>query len=118
MNEIRLLIADKETDVRTAIKTYASMEGFICDEAADGISAIKLFRRNEYSMILLDAGLPDLDSWSSYAGRSARYPIRPSSCYPGRTRRKKSFRIFPPVSTILWSSPFLTASLSRARMFF
>ncbi len=64
MNEIRLLIADKETDVRTTIKTHASMEGFICDEAADGIGAIKLFRRNEYSMILLDAGLPDLDSWS------------------------------------------------------
>ena len=64
MNEIRLLIADRETDTRTTIKTYASLEGFVCDEASDGIQALKLFRRQEYAIVILDAEIRELDAWN------------------------------------------------------
>jgi len=64
MNEVRLLIADQETDIRTTIKTYASLEGFVCDDAADGLHAMKLFRHQEYAIIILAADLPELDAWN------------------------------------------------------
>ncbi|MGI5849767.1 MAG: response regulator transcription factor [Christensenellales bacterium] len=63
MKEVRLLIADREADVRTTIKTYAAFENFIADEAADGIAALKLFRRNNYHIVIMDAHLPELDTW-------------------------------------------------------
>ena len=64
MDEVRVLIADSQTYSRTVIKSYASMEGFTCDEAPDGINAIKLFRRNDYGIIVLDIQLPELDAYN------------------------------------------------------
>jgi two-component system, OmpR family, response regulator ResD len=61
MNEIRLLIVDKDTNTRIAIKTAISPQGFAADEAADGIAALKLFRRNDYSLVILETDLPMLD---------------------------------------------------------
>lgn len=61
LSEIRLLIADREPSVRNLIKHHISTEGFTTDEAADGIAALKLFRRNDYDMIILDTSLPELD---------------------------------------------------------
>ncbi len=63
MSEIRLLIVDPAADLRATVKTHAAMESFFVDEAADGIDAIKMFRRHEYHAIILNANLPELDSW-------------------------------------------------------
>ncbi len=61
MTDIRLLIVDKDANVRNAIKTVASSAGFAFDEAADGITALKLFKRNDYNLVILDIELPMLD---------------------------------------------------------
>ena len=63
MSEVRLLVADREADVRATIKTHAALENFVTDEATDGISALKLFRRHDYHIIILDAFLPELGTW-------------------------------------------------------
>ena len=63
MSGIRLLIVDREADVRAAIKTHAAFESFTTDEATDGISALKLIRRHDYHIIIMDAHLPELDTW-------------------------------------------------------
>ena len=63
MDKIHLLIADREADVRTTIKTYAAFENFTVDEATDGIAALKLFRRNNYHIVIMDAHLPELNTW-------------------------------------------------------
>lgn len=63
MKQISLLIVDPAAEVRATIKTHASYEGFAIDEAADGIAALKLVRRNDYHIIIMDANLPELDSW-------------------------------------------------------
>jgi DNA-binding response OmpR family regulator len=64
MEQIKILTADQDPKVRSEIKTYTAFEGMTADEAADGISVIKLFRRNEYGVIILDADIPELDAWS------------------------------------------------------
>jgi DNA-binding response OmpR family regulator len=61
MDEIRLLIIDKDEAVRTAIKRMASIHGYAYDEAADGIAALKLFRRHDYNIVIIDPDLPELD---------------------------------------------------------
>ncbi len=63
MNDVHLLIIDPDAEIRTLIKTHASQEGFKSDEACDGIAALKLFRRNEYSIVIMETQLPELDAW-------------------------------------------------------
>lgn len=63
MNEVRLLVIDPDTEIRTIIKTHAAIEGFVTDEAADGITALKLFRRNNYNIVIMETQLPELDAW-------------------------------------------------------
>jgi two-component system response regulator ResD len=64
MNDVRILVADAEAEVRTLVKTHTAFEGYACDEAADGIAAIKLFRRNEYKAIIIDSHLSELDAFN------------------------------------------------------
>ena len=60
-SDIRLLIVDPNSAVRADIRQLAISQGYSYDEAADGIAALKLFRRNDYHLILLDTDLPELD---------------------------------------------------------
>jgi DNA-binding response OmpR family regulator len=76
MNDVRLLIVDKSSAVRNDIKQIAIEQGFAFDEAADGIAALKLFRRYDYSIVLLDTDLPELD------GRNVCRQIRKASDVP------------------------------------
>lgn len=64
MKEVRILVADGEAETRNLIQVHAAAEGYTCDEAADGISAIKLFRRNDYDIIIIDTHLSELDVWN------------------------------------------------------
>lgn len=61
MNDVKLLIVDIDSNLRSIIKTCVVSKGYFIDEATDGISAIKLFRRNEYNLILIDTAIPELD---------------------------------------------------------
>jgi len=76
MNDVRLLIVDKSSAVRNEIKQVAIEQGYAFDEAADGIAALKLFRRNDYSIVLIDTDLPELD------GRNVCRQIRKASDVP------------------------------------
>jgi DNA-binding response OmpR family regulator len=64
MGEARILIADSDAEVRARIKTHTIFEGLTADEAADGIAVLKHFRRIDYNIIILDADLPELDTWN------------------------------------------------------
>lgn len=61
MGEIRLLIVNSDNSVRRIIREHAVSEGYLTDEATDGICALKLFRRNEYHLVVMDTALPELD---------------------------------------------------------
>jgi|AGTN01.2.fsa_nt_gi Response regulators consisting of a CheY-like receiver domain and a winged-helix DNA-binding domain len=63
MEDVRLLVADPKAEVRASIKTYTSLENYVADEAPDGITALKLLRRNDYHAVIMDTMLPELDAW-------------------------------------------------------
>jgi len=64
MSEIKLLIADNDRTLRRALKTGAAAQDYLADEAEDGIAALKLFKRVEYQLIILEPELPELDGIS------------------------------------------------------
>jgi two-component system response regulator ResD len=61
MDSIRLLVVDSDKNIRSELSGRITAHGYLCDEAADGIAALKLFRRNDYNLAILDARLPELN---------------------------------------------------------
>ncbi len=75
-SDIRLLIVDSNSSSRGEIRQAAVSQGYSTDEAADGIAALKLFRRNDYDAVIMDTDLPELD------GRNVCRQIRKVSDVP------------------------------------
>ena len=64
MDGIRLLIVDTDETARNQMKSLADNAGYAFDVAFDGVMAIKLFRRRDYHLIIMDTDLPVLDGWN------------------------------------------------------
>ena len=65
MDDVRVLIVDDEERIRDMIIEYVSLEGYIIDEATNGLEALDLFKQNTYSVIVLDVMMPKMDGWST-----------------------------------------------------
>lgn len=76
MNDMRLLVVDPDPLTRSAIREMIASEPFTMDEAIDGITAIKLFRRHHYRLVLINMELPELD------GRNVFIQLRKLSDVP------------------------------------
>jgi DNA-binding response OmpR family regulator len=61
MEEIRVLIADDEKEIRDLVKKYLQRERYQVDTAADGEEALRLFERHKYNFLLLDLMMPKID---------------------------------------------------------
>jgi DNA-binding response OmpR family regulator len=64
MTAQRVLVVDDEPGIRKVLRAYLEREGFLVDEAADGLSAISRIGSEESpapDLVLLDIGLPGVD---------------------------------------------------------
>ncbi len=61
----RLLVVDDEEKVRVLVRKYAEFEGYEVEEAADGMTAIELCRREKFDLMILDIMMPELDGFSA-----------------------------------------------------
>ena len=61
----KLLIVDDEAKIREVLKEYAEFEGYLTDEALDGMEAVKKCRENDYDLVIMDVMMPKLDGFSS-----------------------------------------------------
>ena len=60
----KILVADDEQLIRKLIKDCLSKEGHEILEAADGLEAINIFKKNkDVDMALLDIMMPEIDGW-------------------------------------------------------
>jgi response regulator RpfG family c-di-GMP phosphodiesterase/serine/threonine protein kinase len=59
----RALIVDDEANVRSLHRVLLQAEGFLCDEALDGQTALDKGAATCYDLVLLDLRLPDLDGY-------------------------------------------------------
>ena len=58
-----LLIADDDIHLRKLVRTYGELEGYLCEEAENGLQAIRLFQEKEFDLIVLDVMMPDRDGF-------------------------------------------------------
>ena len=64
MAEERILVVDDEAGIREIIREYFTPEGFVVDQAPDGLEALKLFKKSRYSLVILDIMMPKADGWT------------------------------------------------------
>ncbi len=59
--ETRILVADADASVREVVRLAAREAGWLCDDAPDGITALKQLRRRDYELVVASVELPELD---------------------------------------------------------
>lgn len=62
---MHILIVDDEELIRSVIKDYVLEEGYTCDEADNGISAINMVENNNYDLIIMDIMMPQMDGYQA-----------------------------------------------------
>ena len=60
-----ILVVDDESRIRSIIRKYAEFDGHEVTEAADGMEAVLLCRKNTYDLIIMDIMMPELDGFSA-----------------------------------------------------
>ncbi|AIQ12434.1 response regulator transcription factor [Paenibacillus durus] len=61
MENIRVLIADDDKDIRDLLKKYLERELYTVVTAVDGQEALQLFNQHKYNLIILDLMMPRMD---------------------------------------------------------
>ncbi|MCL1808305.1 MAG: response regulator transcription factor [Clostridiales bacterium] len=60
-----LLVVDDEQKIREVIREYAEWSGYSVTEAGDGMTALGLFKLNDYDLVVMDIMMPKLDGFSA-----------------------------------------------------
>jgi len=74
----RLLIVEDNTDIARLIRFHVRDLGCEADIASDGVSALEMFQKNSYQLVVLDLMLPGIDGLEvcrQLRARSSRVPI-------------------------------------------
>lgn len=61
----KILIADDEARIRDILKEYLDFEGFLYDEAEDGLQAVNMVKENSYDLVILDIMMPKVDGFTA-----------------------------------------------------
>lgn len=61
MQDIQVLIADDEKEIRDLLQKYLQREMYKVDVAANGEEVIRLFDQKKYNLIILDLMMPKID---------------------------------------------------------
>lgn len=62
---MKILIVDDEIRIREVVKEYALVNGYVCDEASDGKSAVNMALVTDYDCIILDIMMPVMDGFEA-----------------------------------------------------
>lgn len=58
---VHILVVDDEERIRRLLRMYLEREGYVIDEAADGVEALQKALETDYDLIILDLMLPGMD---------------------------------------------------------
>ncbi|MFV0480044.1 MAG: response regulator transcription factor [Anaerorhabdus sp.] len=61
----KILIVDDELKIREVVREYAVLSGYEVDEASDGLEAIEMVAKTNYSCVILDVMMPRLDGFTA-----------------------------------------------------
>src|SRR6476620_82889 len=57
----KILIVDDEKAIRTSIKEILEYEGYIVEEAADGVAGLEKLENDDFEAVLCDIKMPKMD---------------------------------------------------------
>ena len=61
VTELRIIIAEDEAINRMYIKKFLTKQGFLVEEAVNGRDVLAKLKENEFDLILMDMGMPEVD---------------------------------------------------------
>lgn len=59
----KILVVEDELEIRQLLASYLRNEGFSVSEAEDGVSAIELFGKEKFDLVILDILIPKIDGY-------------------------------------------------------
>jgi DNA-binding NarL/FixJ family response regulator len=99
--QIRVVIADDESDVRLLLRIQLELEGFeIAGEATDGRAAIELCRDAQPDVVILDLLMPGVNGFEAIPTLRRQYPevaIVAYTAVAGEFVRKEMARLHIPL---------------------
>jgi CheY-like chemotaxis protein len=76
-NHNRILIADDDALVRGSLAAVLESEGFVVDEAQNGIEAVTRAIEHKPDLVLLDINMPHWDGWTAFSQLDRVTPLLP-----------------------------------------
>jgi DNA-binding response OmpR family regulator len=73
----RVLIADDDAMVRGSLAAVLESEGFVVDEAQNGIEAVTRAIEHAPDLVLLDLNMPHWDGWTAFSQLDRVTPLLP-----------------------------------------
>jgi CheY-like chemotaxis protein len=73
----RVLIADDDPTVRGSLAAVLKSEGYMVDEASNGIEAVTQAIRHKPALVLLDLNMPHADGWTAFNQLEQVTPLLP-----------------------------------------
>lgn len=73
----RVLVADDDTLVRGSLAAVLESEGFVVDEAQNGIEAVTRAIAHTPDLVLLDLNMPHWDGWTAFSQLDRVTPLLP-----------------------------------------
>ena len=59
----RILIVEDEPEIRQLLASYLINEGYSVSETEDGVTAIELFSKEKFDLLILDIMIPKIDGY-------------------------------------------------------
>lgn len=73
----RILIADDDSVVRGSLAAVLESEGYVVDEARNGIEAVARAIEHQPDLVLLDLNMPHWDGWTAFSQLDRVTPLLP-----------------------------------------
>ncbi len=62
---MKILLVDDEKLIRDVVREYLELDGFLIDEADDGVEAVAMALKNDYNLIIMDIMMPKKDGYQA-----------------------------------------------------
>ena len=114
MNAIpSVLVTDDDEDLRLLCRLHLERGGFQVTQAAPGVAALDVARRERPDLILLDLMMPVMDGWECLEVLKSDSDLRhiPVFVITGKTQREDQDRAFASGAEAFISKPYLGPDL-------